>query len=103
MSEDSYSNKITSQIYEGLLAYHPYARPYQLVPALAAEMPTVSEDQMTYTFKLREDVVFQDDPCFPDGKGRRVTGEDFILPSNGSLIPKPRPKAGGFSMARLKG
>jgi oligopeptide transport system substrate-binding protein len=78
MTEDSYSNKIASQIYEGLLSYHPYARPYQLIPAIASEMPTISANKMTYTFNLREDVYFADDPCFADGKGRQVTAKDFV-------------------------
>lgn len=74
-----YANKLGSQVYEGLLAYHPYARPFQLVPALAAQMPTVSEDKLTYTFVLRDDIVFQDSPCFPGGKGRKVTAHDVAF------------------------
>ena len=103
MSEDSYSNKITSQIYEGLLAYHPYARPYQLVPALAADMPEVSEDQMTYTFTLRDDVVFQDDPCFPEGKGRRVTGEDFIFAFKRLAHPETKAKGWWIFDGKIEG
>ena len=78
MMEDSYSNKIGSQIYEGLLSYPPYARPYLLEPAIAAAMPTISDDGMTYIFELREDVYFADDPCFEDGRGRQVVAADFV-------------------------
>jgi len=33
---------------------------------------------MEYIFKLRDDIFFQDDPCFPGGKGRRVIANDVI-------------------------
>ena len=72
------SGKVSAPVYEGLLAYHPYARPYQLVPALAESMPVVSEDRMSWTIRLKEGVTFVDDPCFPDGQGREVTAEDVL-------------------------
>ena len=72
------SGMVASQVYEGLLMYHPYARPYQLIPALAESLPEVSEDQLTYTFHLRRGVTFSDDPCFPGGVGREVTADDFL-------------------------
>lgn len=76
-----YSNRIASNLYEGLLGYHPYARPYQLMPVLAEELPEVSEDGLTYTFRIREGVTFHDDPCFTetDGEGREVTAQDFVF------------------------
>ena len=33
---------------------------------------------MEYVFRLRNDIYFQDDPCFPGGKGRAVTARDVI-------------------------
>lgn len=77
--EDQGSGQTASHVYEGLLQYHPYARPYQLVPALAEAMPEVSEDRLTYTFRIRRGVRFHDDPCFPDGRGREVTADDFLF------------------------
>jgi oligopeptide transport system substrate-binding protein len=71
--------KIASHVFDGLLAYHPYARPYQLEPALAAQMPEVSEDGRTYTFRLRKGVTYVDDPCFPGGKGREVVAADVAF------------------------
>ena len=38
----------------------------------------VSGDGLQYTFHLRNDVFFHDDPCFPGGKGRKVVSEDFL-------------------------
>jgi len=76
--EDESSAKLAAHIYDGLLQYHPFARPYQLQPAIAAQMPSVSEDGLTYTFELEQGVRFHDDPCFPDGEGREVTAQDFV-------------------------
>jgi len=67
-----------AKVYEGLVAYHYLKRPYELVPSLAEEMPTVSADGLVYTFKIRQDVRFHDDPCFPDGQGRELTAADFV-------------------------
>jgi ABC-type transport system substrate-binding protein len=38
----------------------------------------ISTDGLIYTFYLRSDVFFHDDPGFPDGKGRRVVAPDFV-------------------------
>ena len=74
---DSSSSMAIGKIYEGLLQYHYLARPYKVIPLLAESMPTISEDGLTYTFKIRKGIYFHDDPCFPDGKGREVVAEDF--------------------------
>ena len=44
-------------VFEGLLGYKPQST--ELVPLLAADMPTVSEDGAVYTFTLRQGVKFQ--------------------------------------------
>ncbi len=76
--EDESSAKLTANVFEGLVSYHPYARPYQVIPALAESLPEISEDGLTYTFRLREGVTFHDDPCFPGGEGREVVASDFV-------------------------
>src|SRR5215210_2156644 len=47
-----------------------------IVPSLARSW-NISDDKKTYTFHLREDVFFHDDPCFPGGKGRKMTAGDI--------------------------
>src|SRR5215217_2173182 len=46
-----------------------------IVPSLAKRWE-ISADKTTYTFYLRNDVVFHDDDCFPNGKGRIMTSKD---------------------------
>ncbi len=68
-----------SRIYEGLLEYDYLARPYTVKPLLAEAMPEISEDGLTYTFKIRKGIYFQDDPCFPGRKGRELEASDFVF------------------------
>lgn len=76
---DHYSNILIRRAYEGLLQYHYLKRPYEVVPLLAESMPAVSKDGLTYTFKIRQGVRFQDDKAFkPDRKGRELTAQDFV-------------------------
>lgn len=48
-----------------------------IVPSLAKRW-TVSADKKTYTFYLRSDVYFHDDPCFSNGRGRKMTAADVV-------------------------
>ena len=75
---DVTSSAIASQCFETLYQYHYLKRPYKVIPCLAESMPQISEDGLSYTIKLRQDVYFFDDECFADGKGRQVTVKDFI-------------------------
>ena len=75
---DTYSSDEISRAYEGLLEYEYLVRPYELKPNLAESMPEVSEDGLTYTFKIKKGVLFHDNKCFPGGKGRELVAEDFV-------------------------
>lgn len=78
-ASDAYSIQSQYQIYEGLYEYKYLARPYDVQPALAAALPQVSEDGLTYTIPVRTDIEFQDDEAFPGGRGRKVTAHDFVF------------------------
>ena len=75
---DEKSEQVQRQVYGTLLTYAYLERPYKLVPDLAAAMPTLSADRLTYTFHLRQGVRFHDNPCFPGGKGREMTADDVL-------------------------
>ncbi|MGE5521306.1 MAG: ABC transporter substrate-binding protein, partial [Candidatus Dadabacteria bacterium] len=46
-----------------------------IVPSVAKRWE-ISADKKIYTFFLRNDVFFHDDPCFPNAKGRRLIASD---------------------------
>src|SRR5689334_557555 len=49
-----------------------------IVPSLAKSWE-VSEDRLVYTFHLRDDVFFNDDPAFENGKGRKLNANDIVF------------------------
>ena len=89
---DTVSADILGQVYDALYQNAYLPRPYKVEPALAAAYPEkriffeeVTEKgvkkqvpRMEYTFRLKDDLYFQDDPCFPGGKGRRVKASDIV-------------------------
>ncbi len=69
-------HQITGPVYETLLEYHFLKRPYQLIPGIATHLPEprpLSNGGVAYRFELRDDLLFQDDPCFALGEKGRVT------------------------------
>lgn len=65
---------IVNQVYDGLIKYHQ--RSLEIVPAIAKKYD-ISSDGLTYTFTLRSNARFQNDRCFPQGKGRQIVASDF--------------------------
>ncbi len=49
----------------------------RVAPSLASSWD-ISPDRLVYTFHLRNDVFFHDDPAFPNSTGRRLTAEDVV-------------------------
>ena len=94
-SEDIYSTREVAKVYEGLLEYHYLKRPYELVPNLAAALPEVSADGRVYTFKIKPGVYFQDNACFPGGKGRELVAKDFVYAIK--RVADPRVQSPWFS------
>jgi len=68
-SNDAGASSILGYIVEGLLQRDP--RTLELKPLLAESRPAISDDKLSYTFKLRRDAHFQD--------GRPVSGEDVLF------------------------
>jgi peptide/nickel transport system substrate-binding protein len=52
-----------------------------VIPCIASRFK-VSNDGLKYTFYLRKDVYFHDNPAFEKGKGRKVTAKDFVYSFN---------------------
>lgn len=74
---DSVSMSVVYQGYEQLYEYHYLRKPLKLVPLLAEDMPQVSEDGLTYTIKIKENIQYHDHPSF-NGQPRFVKAVDFI-------------------------
>ncbi len=73
-----------NQIFNGLVQMNDKL---ETTPAIAYRWE-ISEDGKIYTFFLRKDVQFHDDPLFPNGKGRAVTASDFVFSFKRILDPK---------------
>ncbi len=71
---DQTSVQVGENVYDRLLEFD---EKLNLIPGLSA-MPVISNHGLTYTYHLRTDVYFQDDPCFPGGKGRKFVASDVI-------------------------
>ena len=65
---------IVSQMHEGLVRLNPVT--LEEIPGIAKKWET-SEDGKTITFHLNGDAYFQDDKCFPEGKGAKITSKDI--------------------------
>lgn len=74
MSGSFENNWAVNQLFNGLVEMD---NGLNVQPCIAKSW-SISDDGLTYTFNLRQDVYFHDDPQFPDGKGRIVTASDFV-------------------------
>ena len=77
-SDEETKSYCVQNVYDSLYEFHWLKRPLELVPCLAAEMPRVAPDGLTWTIPLKKGVRFTDDPCFPGGKGREFVASDLV-------------------------
>ncbi len=68
------SQRIVNQVYEGLVKLSQ--NDLSIVPCLAYKWES-NPEQTIWVFHLRSGVMFHNDPCFADGKGREVKASDF--------------------------
>ena len=68
LATDAVSFNVMNNVNEGLYRQGPDG---ELVLGMAAEEPEISEDGLTYTFKIREDAVWSND--------EPVTANDFVF------------------------
>ncbi|AXI24573.1 family 5 Middle [Cardinium endosymbiont of Sogatella furcifera] len=100
---DKYSVEVVGKIYEGLYEYHYLKSPFELVSNLAEDLPSISPDGLVYTFKIKQGVLFQDDPCFPNGKGRALNASDFVFSLKRLVDPKNIVPYFGLIDGKIKG
>lgn len=75
---------VDNQLYNGLIQT---GDSFSIKPCIAKKWE-ISPDGLIYTFHLRNDVYFQDNDVFPNGKGRKVTAKDFVFSFNRLLDPR---------------
>src|SRR5208282_2376646 len=101
---DPNDDPIITQIYPSYFRFSFLKRkPYQVELDLGETEPVISRlrvedilkdgstktaDGETWTFKLRKDLRFQDDPCFPGGHGRAITAADIAYSFKRMADPK---------------
>lgn len=73
-----------NQLYNGLVQINDSLK---TCPAIAKSWD-ISPDGRIYTFHLRNDVRFQDDPLFKNGIGRKVVAADFVYSFSRLIDPK---------------
>lgn len=64
-----------NQLFNGLVQLDSNLR---IKPCIAKSW-IISENGKTYSFILRDDVYFHNNPVFPNGKGRKVIAKDFVF------------------------
>jgi oligopeptide transport system substrate-binding protein len=73
-----------NQMYNGLVEMSDVL---SIQPSIAKSWE-ISEDGLTYTFHLNNNVFFHDNKNFPDSKGRKVTAADFVYSFYRLMDPK---------------
>ena len=86
-SGTAYSAAVVSNVYDTLYRYRWLAEPHQITPNLAAALPEVSADGLTVRIRLKPGVYFQDDPAFPNGRGRQVLAADVVYSLKRHFVP----------------
>ena len=74
---DKYSKDVAAGIFDAPLEYDLGTRPFKLRPATVSEMPEVSADYKTLTFRIKPGIYFADDPAF-GGKKRELVAQDYV-------------------------
>jgi ABC-type transport system substrate-binding protein len=73
---DTYSNTLITGMFDAPVRWAYLARPYKLEPS-GCELPEVSADFKTLTFKVRPGLYFHDDPAFKGAK-RELVAADYV-------------------------
>ncbi|MGE4232804.1 MAG: ABC transporter substrate-binding protein [Bacteriovoracia bacterium] len=102
-AQDYYSGIEVKRVYEGLYQYHYLKRPYELITELAEALPEIDKTGTIYTIRLKKNVRFQDDSCFPSGKGRQFVAEDVVYSFKRLADPKLAPSGWWILDDRVKG
>ncbi len=77
-SNDAGASAVLNWIFPALLRLDQ--RSFEMRPLLAAELPEISEDRLTYTFRLRPGITYSD--------GKPLTADDLVFAIKATKHPK---------------
>lgn len=98
-----YANFLVLNTYDTLYSYKYLARPYELKPNLAAAMPQISDDGLSYTIRIKPGVRFINDAAFANGQGRELVAEDVVYSFKRHFDPANRSQGSWLWTGRIKG
>ena len=84
---DVYSSIANTSMFDAPLKYDYLARPLTLRPNTLAALPEISADGLTYTFRVKPGIYFNDDSAFK-GKRRELVAEDYVYSLKRVFDPK---------------
>jgi peptide/nickel transport system substrate-binding protein len=87
-----------NQVFNGLVQVDSNLN---IMPCIAKTWQ-ISTDGLTYTFNLRNDVYFHNDPIFANGKGRKATAADFVYSFYRLIDPKVASSGGWIFSDKVK-
>lgn len=93
------ADDIAQQIYDRLITFDSNLN---TVPELAHRWE-ISDDGKLYTFFLRNDVYFHDNPCFSNGKGRKLIASDIVYSLTRACDPQSKTVAFWAFKGKVKG
>ncbi|NNG24920.1 ABC transporter substrate-binding protein [Telluria aromaticivorans] len=76
-ASDNATLSLLENLFDPLLRYDYLARPARLRPNTATDMPEISADGLSYTFRIRPGIYFTPDPAFK-GIKREMTAQDYV-------------------------
>lgn len=71
------SLQVIGQVHETLFQYHYLKRPYEVVPSIAASMPSISNGGKVYTIKIRKGIYYHSNTPWLK-KRLEVKAQDFV-------------------------
>jgi oligopeptide transport system substrate-binding protein len=111
--------RVCDLIYPSFYKYHYLRRePFEIVLNIGAQEPvrepfdvTIKDEKGVsktvkgerYTFTIKNDLRFQDDPCFPNGKGRPITAKDIVYSFKRMADPKVQCPVASFFADKVVG
>ena len=95
-ARDQAATWATNQLFNGLVQLD---NDLHVKPSIAKNW-VISDDDLVYTFLLRDDVLFHEDDLFENGKGRKVIAEDFEYSFN-RLIDKKLAAPGAWVLSNV--